>query len=136
MIILDTNVISEFMLLRPEPAVRSWLDAQAPESVWTTSVNVYELRVGVDLLPSGSRRTDLQYKLEVLFEQVIEGRVLPFDDIAAFKAARLVAHHKEAGKTGKFRDTQVAGIVLARKATLATRNTKPLDVAVVNPWTD
>jgi hypothetical protein len=37
------------------------------------------------------------------------------------------------------RDTFIAGIALARRATLATRNTRHFDdlsVPVVNPWAD
>ena len=37
------------------------------------------------------------------------------------------------------RDMLIAGIALAHRATIATRNTKPfegLDVPVINPWDD
>jgi predicted nucleic acid-binding protein len=48
----------------------------------------------------------------------------------------MAARHKR-GQPGDLRDTMIAGIVLARHATLATRNTSHFDdiSAVVNPWT-
>ena len=42
MIILDTNVLSALMLREADPRVVDWLDGQAPESIWTTSVTVFE----------------------------------------------------------------------------------------------
>ena len=49
MILLDTNVLSALMRTRPDPVVVAWLDSQAPESVWTTAVSVFEIRFGIAL---------------------------------------------------------------------------------------
>jgi predicted nucleic acid-binding protein len=41
------------------------------------------------------------------------------------------------GRTGELRDTMIAGIVLASRATLATRNTRQFDdlpISLINPW--
>ena len=57
MILLDTNVISEFMGPAPEQQVTHWLDLQPLSSVWTTSINVYEIRYGLFAMPAGKRRT-------------------------------------------------------------------------------
>jgi predicted nucleic acid-binding protein len=59
-ILLDTNVISAFIRTEPDQAVTSWLDLQPPESMWTTSISVYELRFGVELLAFGRRRQSLE----------------------------------------------------------------------------
>jgi predicted nucleic acid-binding protein len=37
MILLDTNVVSEAMKPEPAPAVRTWLDAQAAETLYPKS---------------------------------------------------------------------------------------------------
>ena len=58
MIILDTNVISEFMRDNPEQVVADWLDAQDLRSLYTTTVNVMELHYGIHKLPVGKRKTD------------------------------------------------------------------------------
>lgn len=69
--------------------------------------------------------------------QTIESRIAPFDSEAAERAGELMAARHKKGTPGDLRDTMIAGIVLARRATLATRNTahfEDLDVRVVNPW--
>jgi len=48
---LDTDVLSALMRSEPEAIVVDWLDAQPPESIWTTSVTVFEIRAGLELIP-------------------------------------------------------------------------------------
>lgn len=137
MIVLDTNVLSALMQSRPEPAVVNWLDAQAVESVWITSITLFEVRMGLALLPAGRRRKTLEAAFEQLLVADLENRVLAFDEAAARRAAELAATRQRSGRPVDFRDTQIAGIVLARRAVLATRNVRhfqDLDTAVVNPW--
>ncbi len=40
MIVLDTNVISEPLKRRADPAVIRWLDAQDPETLYLTAINL------------------------------------------------------------------------------------------------
>ena len=137
MTILDTNVISALMQASPDAAVIAWLDQQAPDELWITSVTVYELRLGLALLPAGRRRRALEEALVVLLMDDLEHRVLDYDAAAATTAASLTAARRKRGLPADLRDTQIAGVVLARRATLATRNVRhfaDLDVPVVNPW--
>ncbi|MEP7083118.1 MAG: PIN domain-containing protein [Betaproteobacteria bacterium] len=72
-----------------------------------------------------------------LLEDDLEGRVLDFDSAAALEAAALAAERQKAGRPVDIRDTQIAGIALARRATLATRNVRhfqDLKVPVIDPW--
>jgi hypothetical protein len=39
----------------PSPPVVAWLDRQPAESVWITSITVFEARLGLALLPSGGK---------------------------------------------------------------------------------
>jgi predicted nucleic acid-binding protein len=137
MILLDTNVLSALMRVEPVQAVVDWLDRQPPESIWTTSITVFEARFGLALLPQGKRRTSLEIAFERVIEDDLDNRVLPFDAAAAGEAATLAAKRRQGGYTVDFRYTQVAGIALARFATIATRNVRHFDglsVPVVNPW--
>jgi toxin FitB len=137
MILLDTNVISEFMGPAPEQQVARWLDLQSRSSVWTTSINVYEIRSGLLAMPAGKRRTALEAKFEQLLQIALQGRILPFDSDSAFRAAELCADRRRRGRPVDVRDTMIAGIVVASHAKLATRNVKHFeDIAssVVNPW--
>ncbi len=137
MIILDTNVLSALMRNEPEREVIDWLDRQPPESVWITSITEFESRYGLALLPDGRRRKALENAFERLLKEDLESRILPFDSAAAAEAAMLAAKRQQAGDPVDMRDTQIAGIALARRATIATRNTRHfggLNVDVVNPW--
>lgn len=138
MIILDTNVISAVMRRDAEPVVVAWLDHQPPESLWITTITVFEVRFGLELLADGRRRQRLGEAFGRGLEEDFENRILPFDQRAAEEAAVLAARRRSAGQPVEFRDTQVAGIATARRATLATRNTRhyrDLSIAVVDPWT-
>jgi predicted nucleic acid-binding protein len=136
MIVLDTNVLSALMRTSPDRAVVDWLDRQPAESIWTTSITVFETRFGLALLPAGRRRS----ALEAAFAQVLDGdlehRVLDFDSASAAAAASVAAERHRAGRPVDLRDTQIAGIVLARRATLATRNVRHFAdaVSVIDPW--
>ena len=56
MIVLDTNVISEAMKPEPHPAVRAWLNDQAAETLYLSSVTLAELLFGIAALPAGKRK--------------------------------------------------------------------------------
>ena len=137
MIILDTNVLSALMQQQPDAQVVAWLDEQPAESVWLNSITLFEARYGLALLASGQRRSLLQERFEALLQDDLQNRVLPFDANAALQAAQLAADRKARGCPVDMRDTFIAGIALARRATLATRNVRHFDdlsVPIVNPW--
>lgn len=136
-IILDTNVLSALMRSSPHAAVVRWLDEQPADSIWVTSVTVFEARFGLALLPQGKRRLGLEHAFERVLEEDLANRILDFDTVAAASAARLAAERQRRGRPVDFRDTLIAGIAQARRATIATRNIKDferLDVPVVDPW--
>ena len=121
----------------PDPPVIEWLDQQPAESIWITSITLFEVRLGFALLPKGRRRSALESAFEELLVEDLEGRILDFDRPAAEAAAALAAERQRQGRTVDIRDTQIAGVVLARRATFATRNVKhfsDLGADVVNPW--
>jgi predicted nucleic acid-binding protein len=112
------------MLTNPDPVVVSWLDQVPAESVWITSVTLFEARFGLALLAEGIRRKVVTAQFEELVEVDLEGRALLFNRIAAEQAALVAAVHQKRGRTVNMRDTFIAGIALTKKATLATRNTR------------
>lgn len=137
MIILDSNVVSEIMLPKPDERVTGWLDRQPSTSIWTTSVTVFEVRFGLETMPVGRRRTALLASFERWLGEVVQQRIASYDETAARRAAELAAGRQRRGRPSELRDTMIAGIVLANHAKLATRNVKHFeDIAssVVNPW--
>lgn len=137
MLILDTNVLSAMMQADSEPKIIQWLDRQPTESLWTTTVNVFEVRYGIEILPAGKKRLKLEALFNRIVEEGLEQRVLPFDEAGAACAATLAAKRCKVGRTVDFRDTMIGGIALARRAAIATRNVRHFDdlgITIVNPW--
>jgi predicted nucleic acid-binding protein len=136
-ILLDTNAISEIMRPAPDVDVVRWINSQPSSSIWTTSISIYEIRAGLESMPAGRRRSALTGFFDRWIAEVLQGRIANFDEAAAECAAELAARRKAKGFPIESRDTMIAGIVLANRATLATRNVKDFaDIAgsVVNPW--
>jgi predicted nucleic acid-binding protein len=142
MIVLDTNVLSALMRDPPDAAVVDWLDGQTPESVWTTSITVFEVRFGLARMSPGRRRSNLEQAFDALIREDLSGRVLGLDAQAADQAARLAALREMAGKPVDLRDTLLAGIALVRGCPIATRNVRHFDdlikmdhrVIAIDPW--
>lgn len=137
MIILDTNVISELMRDPGDAAVSAWLDRQPVRSVWTTSITVFEIRFGIEKLPMGRRREALFAAQERLTREVLERRILAYDEPAAIETAKLMAERQGGGRPAGVVDGMIAGIVRAHRATFATRNTRHFEDAgidLVDPW--
>lgn len=137
MIILDTNVLSALMRQVPDRSVVAWLDRQPRTSIWTSSVTVFEVRFGLQILAAGKRRALLTSAFEELLARMGQ-RVVTFDVAAALQASDLMAARNKKGRPGDLRDTMIAGIALAQHATLATRNTAHFEdaaIPLVNPWT-
>ncbi len=91
---------------------------------------------------SAARRSDARTKSGFVAQPPTASRWLrqwglEFDSAAAVEAASLAAERQRAGRPVDMRDTQIAGIALARHAMLATRNVRhflDLKVPVVDPW--
>jgi predicted nucleic acid-binding protein len=136
-IVLDTNVLSALMRRDADPSVVAWLDLQPTESVWTTAVTVFEIRFGLEMLAHGRRRRQLEDAFSRALDEDFQGRILSFDQEAAWEAASRAAKRRAVGKPVDFRDIEIAGIVSARRATLATRNARhfqDLGIELVDPW--
>lgn len=137
MIILDTNVVSEPLRPRPARAVVEWLDAQAIETLYLTSINLAEVRYGIAVLPAGRRRTMLRDRFEGEFVPLFQGRVLDFDDPASVAYAASRARARAAGHALGDVDALIAGIACSRRFAVATRDTAPFvaaEVEVIDPF--
>ena len=137
MIILDTNVLSEPLKPMPASAVLDWLDRQVPQTLYLTTVNLAELLAGIEVLPQGRRRTELQHALTTKVIPLFEGRILSFDQAAAQAFARINASAQVVGNPISFADGAIAAIASAQGFILATRNVrdfKGTGIELINPW--
>ena len=137
MIILDTNVISACMRPDINGPVMSWLGAQPPRQIWTTTINIFELRYGIE----GPIEPECRARLEAAWREFgdvkFEHRILPFDGQAANAAAVLAGKRWGMIRDVGMRDTFIAGIAIAHGAVIATRNLrdfKDAGVPLIDPW--
>jgi predicted nucleic acid-binding protein len=136
MIILDTNVISELMHAVPDPKVVAWIDRQAGDSIWISSITIFEVTFGLEIMTAGSKQGSLRRSF-VELRSKLRDRIAFFDERAAEKTAELMATRQRSSTPRDLRDSMIAGIVLARRATIATRNvTHFADISanIVDPW--
>lgn len=136
MILLDTNVVSEAMKPAPDDAVRVWLNEQAAETLYLSSVTIAELMFGIGALPDGKRKEKLADALDGVME-LFADRVLPFDVGAARHYAELAVKARAAGKGFPTPDGYIAAIAASKGFAVATRDTSAFDaagVAVIDPW--
>ena len=137
MIVLDTNVVSEPMKRNGNPAVQSWLDQQAAETLYLTTTSLSELLVGIEILPDSKRKKGLGTALSELLVILFGSRILPFDQQAAVAYAPLVSRARAGGRLISVADGQIAAIAAVHEFTVATRDTAPFlaaGVPVINPW--
>jgi toxin FitB len=151
-ILLDTNVLSEFMRPQPSAQVVSWLDGQPAGEVWISAISRAEIELGLALMPKGRRKEALVQAAQAMWGEDFADRCLPFDEVAASHYARIVSARIQAGRpissvratrptaraVNRVEDAQIAAIALAHRMVLATRNTADFELidglALVNPW--
>lgn len=137
MIILDTNVISEPMKAKANPAVQNWLDQQYAETLFVTTTSLAELLSGIEIMPAGKRKEGLAQALTDLLAMLFGPRILPFDQAAALAYAPLIGRARQHGRVIAVADGQIAAIAAVQGFTVATRDTGPFvaaGVRVINPW--
>ena len=137
MIIVDTNVLSELMRYKPDPSVADWIQAQPTASLFTTTITQAEILFGIRLMPSGKRRIDLEGAAGEMFHSDFSGRVLPFDEDAAYAYAEIAGMRRQEGRPISQFDAQIAAISFSRKSIVATRNLSDFEgcgIQLVNPW--
>lgn len=136
MIVLDTNVVSEAMRPQPDPAVVEWLNAQAVETLYLSSVSMAELLFGIGVLPDGARKDRLSQAVQALLA-IFPGRVLPFDQESARRYAEIAVSARAAGRPLAAVDGFIAASAAARGFAVATRNTRHFadtGVDLIDPW--
>ena len=137
MILLDTNVVSEAIKPEPYPSVLAWLDAQAGETLFLSSITVAELLFGIGVLPDGRRKATLAARIDSLLNQ-FAGRILPFDTAAARSYADLAVKARRTGRGFPTPDGYIAAIAATHGFAVASRDTsafKAAGLTVIDPWT-
>ncbi len=123
MILLDTNVISEVMRPRPDRHVVDWMNAAVSSHLFVCTITIAEIHLGLELLPDGRRRLDLETRFEQFLSRGFDQRIVSFDEPAARVYGTLMAHRQQAGAPLASLDGQIAAIAQVHGFAVATRNT-------------
>ncbi len=126
MILLDTNVVSEAMKPEPASSVRQWLDAQAAETLYLSTVTIAELLFGVGALPDGKRKARLTAAVEGVIG-LFADRILPFDVNAARRYADL-ALKARSGEEAFLRRTAISPLPRRRAVSSSLPATRALSL--------
>jgi len=136
-IILDTNVISEFGRDVPKPIVVDWLAGRTYSELATCAPVYTELWYGAQKTKLGSGSERYFKSMRHMVENVIDHRILPFDLEAASTCGNLRAAREAKGRPIYILDAMIAAICIVNGAALATRNARDfdgLDLKVINPF--
>ena len=135
--LLDTNVVSEQLKLRPDENVVRWIDAADEESLFLSVITFAEIRKGIEEIGPGRRRNALT---EWLYDELplrFERRILDVDPAVALAWGKIMARSDALGINLRAMDAFFAATAETYELTLATRNIRDfarLNIALVNPW--
>ena len=135
--LLDTNILSEFSRLgAPDPKVDRWLKTTLDDSLFVSVLTFAEIRRGIEVLPPGKRRSQLEQWQQDLAAS-FESRLLPVTHTIADRWAILSANAQKTGIQIATFDGLIAATAMEHDLTLVTRNVKDFDslnLRLLNPW--
>jgi predicted nucleic acid-binding protein len=122
--LLDTNVVSQRIKTHPDHKVVNWLSQLPEEDAFLSVVTLQELRTGIELLPAGRKRRDLDSWLVADIRRGYAGRILPITEEIADVSGRLIAKGKKEGAIPEANDALLAATAIVHGLQLATLNRK------------
>jgi predicted nucleic acid-binding protein len=135
--LLDTNIISEVMRAAPDENVRRWFANVGSARVFVPVIALSEIVFGIERLPYGRRRAELQAKLDDIRHRSFRKHILDYDEEAAVRCGEIRARAQARGQPATLADAQIAAIALVRSMTVATRDLGDFagfGVALVDPF--
>ncbi len=135
--LIDTNVISEFVKPDPNPLVKFWFETVDVDSLFVSVITFGEIRLGIENLPPGKRRKDLEDWFEEGLPEWFAPNLLPVTKGIADRWGRVAIQAKEKGIGLATTDGLIAATALEYNLAIVTRNVKDfagLGILIVNPW--
>ena len=136
--ILDTNVISEMVRLKPDQKVLNWVANLGENQAYLSVITVGELNKGIQRLRGeNSRKERLARWLDKELIPRFRNRILPLDLSIMLEWGKLAAALERAGTPMPAIDSLIAATVINTGFILATRNESDFvnaDIETFNPW--
>jgi toxin FitB len=136
--LLDTNVLSETAKPQPDNAVKIWLHSVDEDLLFVSAVTLAELRFGIERLPFGARRSDLDLWLREGLTERLGSRLLAVDSPVAHEWGALQAQTEARGRRMNAMDCFLAATARVHQLIMVTRNTEHFSAVgceLFNPWT-
>ena len=133
--LVDTNVYCEPLKSKPEAKVVAWLREHENE-LYVSAITIGEIRRGIERLPEGKRKAQLQVWLQSLCD-CMKGRVLSYNTGVAHVWGQLKAEWDEAGLSVPSLDSLIAATAHRHSLTIVTRNTRDFEktgTKILNPF--
>lgn len=119
MYLLDTNILSELIKRKKNPALLKRLREQPAKNLCTTCISVMKLRAGC------RRRNDrIAFWKRIEKEILSRVRILPLGKEEALKAGDLIAYLYSKGMPVGIEDILIASVAVTHNLTLITANIK------------
>jgi predicted nucleic acid-binding protein len=122
--LLDTDVTSQSSKATANAEVARWWQAQDAADLWLSVIVLQELRYGIEMLPQGKRRRELEVWLDRVVAPAFKGRILPVDEAVADLAGRMLAASRQAGPIAGTADVLIAATARVHGMKVATLNRK------------
>jgi predicted nucleic acid-binding protein len=137
-VLLDTNVVSEWTKQQPDPGVVRWLATLDEDRAHLSVITLGELREGIDRMPPGRRREQLDAWLRAELPDRFAGRVVDIDISVAQRWGAIRAAGRRASRSLPVVDAFLAATALEHGYAIVTRNVADFAGVVpdlINPWT-
>ena len=121
MFLLDTNIVSEPLKVKPKQTILEKLKLHSRES-FISAVTWHELWFGCHKLPESKRKDAVRGYLEQVVKPAME--ILPYSAEVAFVHAQERARLTALGLPPPFADGQIAATAIQHDLTLVTLNLK------------
>lgn len=135
--LIDTNVISELVSIKPHLNVISWFEQIPSETAFLSVLTLGEIRKGVEKVKDDKRRRKLLIWLEHDLVKMFDERILAVSAQVADRWGRLQC---QVTRTLPAIDSLIASTALHYDMALVTRNTDDFSdcpgLEIINPWND
>ena len=136
--LLDTNVVSEGMRVRPNARVRAWIAQRPPEQCAISIVTLAELHEGANLVPTSEQQIIYRRWISDDIVPLFSGRTFPVSIEILTDWLSLARRLRAKGRSKSGPDLLIAATARVHDLIVVSRNTRDFagaGVTVLDPWT-